>query len=254
VTADAPPTDDGLDRRRLLRAGAALGIGLLGAGFLRPFGAPDDPSPGDGLRPRRGLAVTVARTPTPTDGGPVGPVPTGGRAPRGGTTRTAGPAPTDPDSTPGATGDGSALVVDAPAVVLADLIPGSSGRATATATLSGDPADLWVAATGVDGGENRLTEPERTAGDVDAAGELLAALDVRLSVGGRTVYDGPLAGLSAALGAGVRVAACATGRVDVALDWALPADAGDAVQTDGAAVTLRVGATDCGATDPFAGG
>jgi hypothetical protein len=123
-----------------------------------------------------------------------------------------------------------------------------------TTTLSGDAADLWLVAAGVDGGENGLTEPERAAGDVDDAGELAAALDVRLSVGGRTLYDGPFAALAAALDGGVRVATCATGRVDVAVDWALPGDVGDAVQTDRATLALRFGATDCGATGPFADG
>ena len=142
------------------------------------------------------------------------------------------------------------LVVDAPPVRFTDLVPGSSGRTTVTASLAGDSADLWLAAAGVDGGENGLAEPERVAGDDDAAGELLAALRVTLTAGGTTLYEGPLAGLDVA---GVRVAGCATGDVSLVLDWALPETAGNEVQTDGARVTLRLGATDCGASNPFAG-
>jgi hypothetical protein len=115
-------------------------------------------------------------------------------------------------------------------------------------TVGGAPADLWLAARGVDAGEFRLTEPERAAGDADAAGELAAALRVTLAAGDRTLYEGPLAGLDLV----APVAACATDETVATLDWALPRGTGNAVQTDGARVDLRLGATDCGAPAPFA--
>jgi hypothetical protein len=277
----APDTPDDGDptRRRVVRGGAAAAVALLGAGFLRPSGGPDesnppalaDPTP---PAPRRSLGVSLART---VDG-PAPEEPTGGRRPtlvfgsRNDGPRTESsddsppdapsPEPAPDDESPGADGGGApveepgpsasgdtALVVDAPPVAFADLAPGSRGRVTATATLAGDPADLWLAARGVDGGENGLVEPERSAGDDGAAGELLAALRVRLAVDGTTLYEGPLAGLDVT---GVRVAGCVTGDRSLALDWTLPETAGNAVQTDAAGVVLRLGATDCGGPTPFA--
>jgi hypothetical protein len=277
MTADGADTNT--TRRRVVRGGVALGIALLGAGFLRPYvpldedGPATGPAPADPAGPRRSLSISV------TDGPVVGlPTPTGGRDPVA-AERSSGPwvdpstvsapEPTeedDPEEPPGDPGGGgggggeeespttptpggSDLVVNAPPLRFANVVPGSRGRTTATASLAGDPADLWLAAAGVDGGENGLTEPERTAGDDAARGELVDALRVTLAVGGTTLYDGPLAGVDVA---GVRVAGCATGDVPVTVDWALPETAGNEVQTDGAGIALRLGATDCGAPDPFA--
>jgi hypothetical protein len=275
-------SDDELDRtgptrRRVVRGGVALGVALLGAGFLRPFGLLEEDQDGGGGEERppdatptpggeRSLDLRIATVVDP----PTTPPGTGGRDPRTvfqpGADDRATEEPTP--ASDGDDGDGSApagggqtstpdparpeptavLTASAP-VTLADVVPGTSGRVTTTATLTGDPADLWLAAAGADDGEGGVVEPEAAAGDDGPAGELAAALRVRLAVGGTTLYEGSLAALDVP---GALVAGCATGDVPLVLAWTLPGTVGNEVQTDAASVAVTLAATDCGAPNPFA--
>jgi hypothetical protein len=194
----------------------------------------DQTDPGD-----RSTAVPTdegAPTRTPDGHGDDGPVLLDGG---GGPTPT--PTPDQPTSA-------AVLTVASPASFV-DIVPGTSGVVTTTATLSGDPADLWLAAIGTDDGENGLAEPEAAVGDDSAAGELAAALRVRLVVDGTTLYEGALAGLDVP---GALVASCVTGDVPLRIAWHLPETVGNEVQTDAARVVVTFGATDCGAATPFA--
>jgi len=90
-SVDGPMTADGADtdttRRRVVSGATALGIALLGAGFLRPDGSLDavvpglDPTPADPAGPRRSLSVSVTDGPVAGSRSPVA-TPTSGRAPR----------------------------------------------------------------------------------------------------------------------------------------------------------------------------
>lgn len=271
----------GQTRRRVVRGGLALGIALLGAGLIRPFGLLDNEQPGAGATPLSGersldlSASSIVDPPTAT------PTPRRGSEPgsRPGSALDDGETPIPPDDEDdGSTtpepddedDDGPVLVGDtetdstptpepassAPTAVLAaispvsfvDVVPGTSGRVTTTATLTGAPADLWVTAAGTDDGENGLAEPEAAAGDDGVAGELAAALRVRLVVDGETLYEGSLAGLDVP---GALVTGCVAGDVPLRLEWTLPETTTNEVQTDAARVVVTLAATDCGAPNPF---
>lgn len=270
MSSDGPGS--GQTRRRVVRGGLALGVALLGAGIIRPFdrletGRPDTPG-GERSLDLSGASVVDPPTATPTPRRESEPDSRPGSPPDDGAT----PAPSDDeddgstlapdnedddgpvlvggdeaDSTPAASAPRAVLTATSP-VSFVDVVPGTSGWVTTTATLTGDPADLWVAAAGTDDGENGLAEPEAAAGDDGAAGELAAALRARLVVDGATLYEGSLAGLDVP---GALVARCVAGDVPLRLAWTLPEATANEVQTDAARVAVTLAATDCGAPNPF---
>ncbi|MFB6123275.1 MAG: hypothetical protein ABEJ78_07430 [Haloferacaceae archaeon] len=260
-------TDDAPTRRRFVAALAALCIALLGAGFgtSRTFdsAAPD----GDG---RFDLAVdfNVDRTnpprPTPTDGSTDGPSsqPTDDAPPS-----TDGVAPTDrtsdgdrsfapddddslPASTPAPTpqDDDASLFAASQPLTLSDLHPGDEGSVTATLSLSGAPARLWVRGDVSGFDEGALTEPERRAGDDASDGELQTYVDVRLSYDDDgtavTVYDGPVTGLPSTWTA-LSDRCFAPESHTLRLRWSLDADAPNTVQTDALTISFGVAASSC---------
>jgi hypothetical protein len=239
--------ETGVARRDLLAALGGIGIAVLGAGFERPAGTVSaagtvPPPPFDvtlRVTPWSDAAETTGRTPPSTP-----PARTPGTSPErrsrgeragGG----AGTVPTDGDD----------------AVRMANALPGDEGVVTATLTVAGAPVSLDLYADAFDFTEGTVVEPERSRDGTPGAGELQDRLEVVLWLDGdgdgavgadeQVFYEGPLAGLRA-LRSGVTLDACVpVGVHRLRLGWHLPADVGNAVQTDGATIGLSCVARSC---------
>ncbi|MFC5367936.1 hypothetical protein [Salinirubrum litoreum] len=257
-------------RREVLAGAGAVGIACLGAGF----GALGQTTP-DQTETTFDLQLDYRLDPTPTDSpvpipnssGPTSPSDTSGddrsrRRRRRTPTPTPEPRPTPP---------GRLVGVTLPPTTLSDLHPGDAGTLSVDLRLVGGPARLWLRADAGEFTEGGLVEPERTAGDDTAVGELQSHLRVTLWLDSdgdglldadeSVFYDGPAEGLGT-LAEGVPLVDDAEGADDsgcltpgtypVALRWYLPTDAPNTVQTDGLSLALDFAGTDCGvAGAPF---
>jgi hypothetical protein len=261
-------------RREVLAGAGALGIACLGAGFgALGRTAPDptgptfdlqldyrlDPDPGDGPTPTPDFG-------TPTEPGDDTTIDGRSRRRRRTSTSTPTPRPTTP---------GRLVGITLPPTTLSDLHPGDSGTLSVDLRLVGGPARLWLRADAGEFTEGGLSEPERTAGDDTAVGELQSHLrltlwldsdgDGVLDAAESVFYDGPAEGLGTftegvpfvgdADSSGADDAGClAPGTYPVALRWHLPTDAPNTVQTDGLSLALDFAGTECGvAGSPFEG-
>jgi hypothetical protein len=176
-----------------------------------------------------------------------------------------------PTSGPGYVDDVTGPVVD-----LGNLLPGDSGTLAVGVLPDSDPVGVWVRPRVLATAENGRVEPERTAGDADAEGDLGQFLSMRLwedsgtlgsGVGacdGRFVGDPELTDgettvteVETDLVDGVRVADCLdTGdRRCLGLAWRfVTGDDVDVTQTDSLAFVIEVVPTGCGgACNPFTG-
>jgi hypothetical protein len=262
-------------RRQLLAGAGAVGIACLGAGFgALGRTAPDPTGPTFDLQLDYRLDPDPADSPTPTPdlGTPTEPGDdTSDDRSRRRRRRTPTPTPTPP---------GRLVGITLPPTTLSDLHPGDSGTLSVDLRLVGGPAQLWLRADAGEFTEGGLIEPERTAGDDTAVGELQSHLRVTLWLDSdgdgvldadeSVFYDGPAEGLGTlaegvpfvgddASGADetpeVEDAGClAPDTYPVALRWHLPTDAPNTVQTDGLSLALDFAGTECGvAGSPFEG-
>lgn len=167
-----------------------------------------------------------------------------------------------------------------PIVSLSNVLPDDSGRVAIGITVeslpeSVDGAALWYRFSLTSDEENGINEPERKTGDVAAdGGELGESLDVtvwedtgvvggiggcngRLDPGELPRWSGSLVTIDAALSEGLRLGSddcLAEGSTRcLGLQWWLPGDIGNIVQSDSAEFDIEVVATDCAAPNPFAG-
>ena len=254
-------------RRQVLAGAGAVGIACLGAGFgALGRTTPDAPDPTFDLQLDYRLDPEPADSPVPTPdpGVPDSDGDTSGDGRSRQRRRRQRPTP-EPDPT------GRLVGVTLPPTTLGDLQPGDGGTMSVDLRLVGAPARLWLRADAGAFTEGGLVEPERTAGDDTAIGELQSHLHVTLwhdsdgdgvrDADESVFYDGPAEGLGP-LADGVPLVGdapddtdggcLAPGTYPVALRWHLPTDAPNAVQTDGLTLALEFAATECDvAGSPF---
>lgn len=194
------------------------------------------------------------------------------------------PATVGPDESPAYVGDASG-----PAIDLSDVVPGDTGRlAVGLRAEDGDdwtPSAVWLRTALIEDCENGVTEPEaRSSGEDEprgrrdceaepgiGTGELGSGLRVGIwrddgpldacdgrrtpvaepylaSGSARAVFTGPLAD-------GIRAVDCLPRdeRSCLAVEWSLPGETGNHVQTDSAAFALELATTGCDAGTPFGG-
>lgn len=268
--------DDHVSRRRLLMV---LGAGLAGAFGAGIGGFDPDGGGNDGID----LSVDSTSTPTDPGGGPTAtpdgsPTPTPTPTP----TATGGGDGSDrngrddgddwfddwaddrhddpsqdqrdgPSSDgsagdgPGNDGGGERITATTSPVTVSGVTPGDGGVVDVSLSLSGGPARLSVQADATDFAERGLTDPERAGGDGGPPGELQEHVRVRLRYDGgeRALHEGSLASLSDWTPLTGECVPPGTHRLR--LEWRLPRDTPDRVQSDAATFSLGFAAEGCAA-------